>query len=78
MTTQINLGCAVVQIDENGKRLADVKRKYGSKVRIHDSGQVGFVLLTAESEDLSVVEVMGSGADAAPAALPRSLPAAIR
>lgn len=58
VTTQINLDYAVVHIDENGKRFADVKRKYGPKVGIHDPGQVGFVLLTAESEDLSVGEVM--------------------
>lgn len=58
VTTRINLDYAVVHIDENSKRFGDVKRKYGPKVGIHDPGQVGFVLLTAESEDLTVAEVM--------------------
>ncbi|MDQ0614488.1 putative amidohydrolase [Microbacterium sp. W4I4] len=58
VTTRINLDCAVLHIDENGKRFADVKRKYGPKVSIHDPGRVGVVLLTAESDDLSVADVM--------------------
>lgn len=58
LTTRINLDYAVLHIDENHKRFPDVKRAYGPKVRIHDPGQVGFVLLTAESDDLRVADVM--------------------
>ncbi|QOR69828.1 carbon-nitrogen hydrolase family protein [Ruania alkalisoli] len=58
VTTRINLDYAVIHIDENHRRFADIKRAYGPKVRIHDPGQVGFVLLTSESENLSVAEVM--------------------
>lgn len=58
VTTRINLDYAVVHIDENGTKFGDIKRKYGRKVGIHDPGQVGFVLVTAESEDLTVAEVM--------------------
>jgi len=58
VTSRINLDYAVVHIDENGKHFADVKRRYGSKVSIQDPGQVGVVLLTAESEDLQIADVM--------------------
>jgi predicted amidohydrolase len=58
VTTRINLDYAVVHIDENGKRFDEVRRRYGRRVRIHDPGQVGFVLLTAEDDDLTVAEVM--------------------
>lgn len=58
VTTRINLDYAVIHIDENSKHFSDVKRKYGSDVSIHDPGQVGVVLLAAESEDLTVGEVM--------------------
>ncbi|TDE92785.1 carbon-nitrogen hydrolase family protein [Occultella glacieicola] len=58
VTTRINLDHAVVHIDENGRKFGDIKRKYGDGVRLHDPGQVGVVLLTAEREDLCVADVM--------------------
>lgn len=58
VTTRVNLDYAVIHIDENAKHFADIKRKYGEGVSIHDPGQLGVVLLTAESEDLRVADVM--------------------
>src|SRR5699024_6490316 len=58
VTARINLDYAVLHLDENHLRFPDVKRAYGPKVRIHDPGQVGFVLLTAESDDVTMAEVM--------------------
>ncbi|MNR58910.1 hypothetical protein D3C85_1800420 [compost metagenome] len=49
---------AVIHIDENGAHFLQIKQKYGTKVKIHDPGFLGCVLLTSESEDLNVKDII--------------------
>jgi hypothetical protein len=58
ITTRVNLDYAVLHIDENGEHFLKIKQKYGSKVNIHDPGFLGCVLLTCESDDLKVKDIM--------------------
>lgn len=58
VTTTINLDCAVIHIDENGKHFAAIKQKYGPKVNIHDPGLLGSVLLSSETDEFSVQTVI--------------------
>ncbi|MDF2721281.1 MAG: carbon-nitrogen hydrolase family protein [Paenibacillus sp.] len=58
VTHTINLDSAVMHIDENGKHFNAIKQKYGSKVRIHDPGLLGSVLLSSETDEFSVQSVI--------------------
>jgi hypothetical protein len=58
ITTKVNLDYAVIHIDENGAHFLKIKQKYGTKVKIHDPGFLGCVLLTSESEDLNVKDII--------------------
>ncbi len=48
----------MVHIDYNNQKFAAAKEKYGNKIKIYDPGHVGAVLLTAESPDLTVDDVL--------------------
>lgn len=48
VTTEINLDCAMVHIDENWEKCMAAKQKYGRLLQIHDPGYVGSVLLSYE------------------------------
>lgn len=54
----VNLDSRLVHIDRNERMFGPVKRRYGPDVRIHDPGLTGSVLLSAESDDLAVDDVM--------------------
>ena len=54
VTTEINLDCAVCHLDYNWQRLDDMKRKHGPKVRIHDPGFLGSVLISSETDEFTV------------------------
>src|SRR5699024_11117465 len=43
-TATVNLDCEVVHIDYHRKKFQEIKRKYGPKVTINDSGYLGVVL----------------------------------
>jgi predicted amidohydrolase len=58
ITAKVNLDYAVIHIDENGPLFLDIKQKYGAKVKIHDPGFLGCVLLTSESEELNVKDII--------------------
>lgn len=58
VTTTVNLDCEVIHIDENGKHFAAIKQKYGPKVKIHDPGLLGAVLLSSESDECSVKTII--------------------
>ena len=58
VTTTVNLDCAVIHLDENLVHFRDMKRKYGKDLIIHDPGRIGAVLLTSESEEFTVKEVI--------------------
>lgn len=58
ITATLNLDCAVAHIDFNGDKFVALKRKYGPDVTIFDPGQLGSVLITSESESVSVEEMI--------------------
>lgn len=58
VTATVNMDYKVIHIDHNGKHFAEMKRKYGSRIRIHDPGFVGMVLLTSETDEFDVEEIV--------------------
>lgn len=58
VTQQINLDYAVCHLDFNEEKLLAAKEKYGSKIKIHDPGLLGSVLLTSETTEFSVKRVL--------------------
>jgi len=58
LTRTINLECKVVFLDYNEQRLRDAKRKYGRAISIVDPGFQGSVLLSSESDELDVNQVI--------------------
>ncbi|WP_127581670.1 carbon-nitrogen hydrolase family protein [Paenibacillus koleovorans] len=58
LTAVVNLDCAVVHIDENGRQFQAIKNKYGAGVTIADPGLLGSVLLTSEMEHVTALDVV--------------------
>ncbi|NLO37377.1 MAG: carbon-nitrogen hydrolase family protein [Clostridiaceae bacterium] len=58
VTAQINLDHRVVHIDYNTEKFPAIKQKYGRKVKIYDPGHLGCVLMTCESEDLTMTDIV--------------------
>ena len=58
VTAAINLDYVVCHLDYNGARLRAMKQKYGSGVRITDPGFLGSVLVTSETEGLSIHDLV--------------------
>jgi predicted amidohydrolase len=53
VTETINLDYFIIHLDENWEKITAMKQKYGSKVRVLDPGQLGVVMVSSESKDLS-------------------------
>jgi hypothetical protein len=58
VTARINLDCAVCHLDFNEEKFRAAKEKYGDKIRIHDPGCLGSVLLTSETAEFSIQRVL--------------------
>lgn len=58
VTAAINLDCCVVHLDYNWEKLRQLKQKYGPKIRVRDPGFLGSVLLSSETEEFTVKEVV--------------------
>lgn len=58
VTQRINLDYAVAHLDDNWAKLDALKAKYGRDVKVHDPGRLGSVLITAESSNLSVRDLI--------------------
>lgn len=58
VTAKINLDYAVLHIDENEAHFAAMKKKYGPRIKIHDPGYLGCVLLTSETDEFTVQDVI--------------------
>jgi len=54
----VNLDCRVCHYDYNGQRFREMKKKYGPKVRIADPGYLGSVLVSSETDEFTVEEVL--------------------
>lgn len=58
VTRTINLDYAVAHLDGNWKKFEAAKRTYRDALGVHDPGRLGSVLLTAESPDLTIADVV--------------------
>ena len=58
VVARINLDYAVCHLDFNEAKLRAAKEKYGDKIRIHDPGFLGAVLVTSETTEFSVQRVL--------------------
>jgi predicted amidohydrolase len=53
VTDTINLDYFIIHLDENWDKITNMKQKYGSKVRVLDPGQLGVVMVSSESKDVT-------------------------
>ncbi|WP_214628039.1 carbon-nitrogen hydrolase family protein [Paenibacillus agaridevorans] len=58
VTTTVNLDCAVVHLDFNQKKLAAIKAKYGTKIKMTDPGYLGSVLISCETEEYKIRDII--------------------
>jgi hypothetical protein len=58
VTADINLDYQICHLDGNRERLQQAKKKYGAKIKIHDPGLLGSILLTSESEEFTALDVI--------------------
>ncbi|WP_409345468.1 carbon-nitrogen hydrolase family protein [Paenibacillus sp. MBLB4367] len=54
----VNLDCAVVHLDNNRERLEAMRRKYGTKVKVTDPGYLGSVLISSETDECTVHDLI--------------------
>lgn len=58
VTHTVNLDCTLAHLDYNWGKLARMKEKYGPKVRVFDPGYLGSVLVTSESNEFTVQDLV--------------------
>ncbi|HWL54021.1 MAG TPA: carbon-nitrogen hydrolase family protein [Chthoniobacteraceae bacterium] len=58
VTARVNLDCALVHLDFHWEKLRALKEKYGPAVQIADPAQVGAVLVSCESEEQCVGDLL--------------------
>lgn len=58
VTAEVNLDCAVAHLDFNRDRFEAMRAQYGPQVRVHDPGFLGSVLLSSESPDRRIGELV--------------------
>lgn len=58
VTATVNLDCAVIHLDKHRDKLRAMKSKYGRKVKVHDPGYLGSVLISSETEQFTIQDIM--------------------
>lgn len=58
ITHDINLDYKVVHLDYNWGKIDKAVAKYGSKIKMHDPGFLGSVLLTSETDEFTMDEII--------------------
>lgn len=58
MVTTLNLDYKICHLDENWEKYDAAKKKYGSAVKIKDNGYIGTVIVTSESPDRTVDDII--------------------
>lgn len=58
VTSTVNLDCQVIHLDLNRTKFNAIKEKYGAKVKIYDPGQLGAVMISSESEDFTIKDIV--------------------
>ena len=57
-TAQINTDYELVHLDGNWDKLKNATKKYGEKIKIHDPGYLGSVLLTSETPEFTASQIV--------------------
>lgn len=57
-TANINLDYAVVFLDYNWDKIRDMKKKYGSRVKVTDPGHLGAVMITSETDEFTMKDII--------------------
>ena len=60
-TASINLDFELVHLDQliySDKKRAMIKEKYGARITIYDPGNIGYVMLSSEMDDLTAADVL--------------------
>ena len=58
VTATVNLDCCVAHLDYNWNRLTAMKKKYGSKIKVHDPGLIGAVLISSETDEFDAYHLV--------------------
>jgi predicted amidohydrolase len=58
-SARINLDCWLSHLDYNWERLHALRAKYGPRVKVHDPGFLGSVLVSSEADDVSIDQLIG-------------------
>lgn len=58
VTARVNLDCRLIHLDGHFEKLQQMKRQYGPRVKMTDPSYLGAVLLSAETEDVEMGQVM--------------------
>ncbi len=58
VTATVNLDCRVVHLDYNRERIRAMRDKYGSKVGLFDPGHLAAVLISSETEELTIDQLV--------------------
>jgi predicted amidohydrolase len=58
VTTTVNLDCKVVHLDYNWDRLSKMRAKYGPKVKMMDPGDLGSVLISSETDEFTIDDMI--------------------
>ena len=57
-TATVNLDYAVVFLDYNMEKIIEMKKKYGARVKVSDPGNLGAVLITSETDDFTMNQIV--------------------
>jgi len=55
---RVNLDCRVVHLDYNWGKLRAMREKYGPKVRVQDPGRLGAVLISSETDEFTIGDMI--------------------
>lgn len=58
VTATVNLDCRLAHLDYNWGRLSAMRKKYGTAVKVFDPGYLGSVLISSESDERSIDDLV--------------------
>ena len=58
VTATVNLDCCVAHLDYNWDKFKAAKVKYGSKIKITDPGYLGAVLVSCETDEFTILDII--------------------
>ncbi|MDF2720548.1 MAG: carbon-nitrogen hydrolase family protein [Paenibacillus sp.] len=58
VSAEVNLDCALVHLDGHRGKLQAIRETYGTKAKVFDPGYLGSVLLSSETDDFTVNELI--------------------